>query len=145
MASSIYIYPDFDTYDKYYGREREDIIYECVLIDLYIDPKTQKIYVITNTNSEKERVNQRTITHIRNENFKQEYINEDCLLVTHKKLRYKKGYLEFFPRFLRKPLLKFKIDRCLGGDIGKTFIDLSNMKYDFVRDRINLIALPSQE
>jgi len=144
VASSIYVYPDFQTYNKYYGKEREDITHECVLIDLYIDPKKEKIYVITNTNTEKERVNQRTITQIRNESFKNEYINDECLLVTDKKIRYKKGYLEFFPRFLRKPLLKIRVDRCIGGDIKKSYINLNSMKYDFIRDRINLTVVPSQ-
>ena len=141
MASSIYVYPDFSSYDKYYGREREDITNECIVIDLYIDPKKEKIYVVTNTSNEKERTTQRTITHIRNESFKKEYINDDCLLVTDKKIRYRKGYLEFFPRFLRKPLLKIKVDRCVGGEIKKSDIDLRKMKYDFIRDRINLIVV----
>lgn len=145
MASSIYVYPNFKTYENYYGREREDVTFECVLIDLYIDPSKQKIYVITNTSNEKERIVNRTITHIRNEGFKKEYVNDDCLLVTEKKIRYNKGYLEFFPRFLRKPVLRIKVDRCLGGDIGKQYIDLTNMKYDFIRDRINLTALSSRE
>ena len=145
MASSIYVYPDFQTYDKYYGREREDITNECVIIDLYINPKEEKIFVITNTSNEKERINNRTITHIRNEEFKDEYINEDCMLVLHNKMRYKKGYIEFFPRFLRKPMLKIRVDRCIGGEIKQTNIDMRKMNYDFVRDRINLIVEVSQE
>lgn len=140
MASSLYIYPTKKEYDKFYGKELEDITYECTIIDLYIDPKTQRIFVITNTSNEKERIKKRTITHIQNERFKNEYLTDDCMLVTDEKIKYKNGYLEFFPRFLRKPLLKFKVDRCVGGEIKESFIDLKNMKYDFVRDRINLLV-----
>jgi len=141
MASSIYIYPNISQYDRFYGREREDLTFEAILIDLYIDHKKQKMFVITNTSEEKERIlNNRTITHIRNEAYKNEHLTDDCILVTDKDIVYKNGYLELFPRFLRKPLMKLRVDRCVGGNIEKNNIDLTNMKYDFTRDRINLIV-----
>lgn len=141
MASSIYIYPDIDQYSRFYGREREDLTFEAVLIDLYVDIKKQKLFVITNTSNEKERVlNNRTITHIRNESYKTEHLTDECVLVTDKDIVYKNGYLELFPRFLRKPLMKLRVDRCVGGNINKNKIDLTQMKYDFTRDRINLIV-----
>lgn len=141
MASSIYIYPDIDQYSRFYGREREDLTFEAVLIDLYVDTKKQKLFVITNTSNEKERVlNNRTITHIRNESYKTEHLTDECVLVTDKDIVYKNGYLELFPRFLRKPLMKLRVDRCVGGNINKNKIDLTQMKYDFTRDRINLIV-----
>jgi hypothetical protein len=141
MASSIYIYPDIDQYSRFYGREREDLTFEAVLIDLYVDIKKQKLFVITNTSNEKERVlNNRTITHIRNESYKTEHLTDDCVLVTDKDIVYKNGYLELFPRFLRKPLMKLRVDRCVGGNIDKNKIDLTQMKYDFTRDRINLMV-----
>ena len=141
MASSIYIYPDTDQYSRFYGRERDDLTFEAVLIDLYVDFKKQKLFVITNTSNEKERIlNNRTITHIRNESYKNEHLTDDCVLVTDKDIVYKNGYLELFPRFLRKPLMKLRVDRCVGGKIDKNKIDLTQMKYDFTRDRINLIV-----
>jgi len=141
MASSIYIYPNFNEYSRFYGREREDLTFEAILIDLYVDIKKQKLFVITNTSNEKQRtLNNRTITHIRNESFKDDYVNDECRLITDKDIVYKNGYLELFPRFLRKPLMKLRVDRCVGGSIEKTNIDLTKMKYDFTRDRINLIV-----
>jgi hypothetical protein len=140
MASAIYVYPDFNQYSRFYGREQNDLTYEAILIDLYVDVVKQKLFVITNTSNEKERIlNNRTITHIRNESFKKYHLNDDCRLVTDKDIVYKNGYLELFPRFLRKPLMKLRVDRCVGGDIKKNRIDLSRMKYDYTRDRINLI------
>ena len=85
-------------------------------------------------------LNNRTITHIRNESFKKYHLNDDCRLVTDKDIVYKNGYLELFPRFLRKPLMKLRVDRCVGGNIKKNRLDLTKMKYDFTRDRINLIV-----
>ena len=141
MASSIYIYPDIDQYSRFYGRERDDLTFEAVLIDLYVDFIKQKLFVITNTSNEKERIlNSRTITHIRNESYKNEHLTDDCILVTDKDIVYKNGYIELFPRFLRKPLMKLRVDRCVGGNIDKNKIDLTQMKYDFTRDRINLIV-----
>ncbi len=141
MASSIYIYPNIDEYSRFYGREKEDLTFEAILIDLYVDIKKQKMFVITNTSNEKPRtLNNRTITHIRNEAFKDEYIYDDCKLITDKDIIYKNGYLELFPRFLRKPLMKLRVDRCVGGKIDKKHIDLTKMKYDYTRDRINLIV-----
>jgi|TARA_R110000751_G_scaffold33366_3_gene83290 hypothetical protein len=141
MASSIYIYPDFKEYVRFYGREQDDITFEAILIDLYVDTIKQKLFVITNTSNDKERIlNNRTITHIRNESFKDEHLNEDCRLVTDKDILYKNGYIELFPRFLRKPLMKLRVDRCVGGNIKKTRLDLARMKYDYTRDRINLIV-----
>ena len=56
MASSIYIYPNFNEYIRFYGREQNDLTYEAVLIDLYVDVVKQKLFVITNTSNEKERI-----------------------------------------------------------------------------------------
>jgi hypothetical protein len=141
MASSIYIYPNFNEYIRFYGREQNDLTYEAVLIDLYVDVVKQKLFVITNTSNEKERIlNNRTITHIRNESFKKDHLNDECRLVTDKDIVYKNGYLELFPRFLRKPLMKLRVDRCVGGNIKKNRLDLTKMKYDFTRDRINLVV-----
>lgn len=141
MASAIYVYPDFNQYSRFYGREQNDLTYEAILIDLYVDVVKQKLFVITNTSNEKERIlNNRTITHIRNESFKKDHLNDDCRLVTDKDIVYKNGYLELFPRFLRKPLMKLRVDRCVGGNIKKNRLDLTKMKYDFTRDRINLIV-----
>ncbi len=144
MASAIYVYPDFNQYSRFYGREQNDLTYEAILIDLYVDVVKQKLFVITNTSNEKERIlNNRTITHIRNESFKKDHLNDDCRLVTDKDIVYKNGYLELFPRFLRKPLMKLRVDRCVGGNIKKNRLDLTKMKYDFTRDRINLIVYHS--
>ncbi len=141
MASAIYVYPDFNEYTRFYGREQNDLTYEAVLIDLYVDVVKQKLFVITNTSNEKERIlNNRTITHIRNESFKKDHLNDECRLVTDKDIVYKNGYLELFPRFLRKPLMKLRVDRCVGGNIKKNRLDLTKMKYDFTRDRINLVV-----
>lgn len=141
MASSIYIYPNFNEYVRFYGREQNDITFEAILIDLYVDTDKQKLFVITNTSNEKERIlNNRTITHIRNESYKNDHLNENCRLITDKDIICKNGYIELFPRFLRKPLMKLRVDRCVGGNIDKNRIDLTKMKYDFTRDRINLIV-----
>ena len=47
--------------------------------------------------------------------------------------------LDFFPRFLRKPLLQWRVDRYLGEPIKKAKIDYDHRYYDFDLDRINFI------
>ena len=61
MASSIYLYPDISQYNKFYGRERDDLTFEAILIDLYVDYKKQKLFVITNTSNETSHIRTNTL------------------------------------------------------------------------------------
>lgn len=139
MATSIYIF-DSDTMFKAVYREHiNDLEYKMPLIDLYV--KGEKLWIVTNSNDMKEQPRlDRSIVHFRKDNAN-EWIEGDEKLVTHGKIRFnnKTNQLEFFPRFMRKPLLSIRVGRYFGLKKGKCNIDYDKRYYDFKNDRMLFI------
>lgn len=146
MASSIYVYKSMSEYENYYDGKEKNLIYQIPIIDMYIDPKKEKLFVITNQ-SETVKTNIeyfRTIVHVRQESWVPKLLESEyeTKLVEHGKFVYngKTGWIEFFPRFLRKPRMRQHVDRCLGGAERRKYkIDYDKRFYDYAQDRINLI------
>lgn len=143
MASSIYVYDNIEQYEMFYKGYLKELTRHLPIIDFYIKDKT-KLWVVTNTNNLKEKPSiLRSLVHFRNGNI--DGYNEDgkVILVLHNKLNYnkKKNILEFFPRFLRKPLLSWHVDRYITSDIKNKNkkINLDQRFYDYEHDRINLV------
>ena len=114
MATSFHIYDNIETYKTKYGDYHKLLEFSSDIVDCFI--KGEKIYVITNTNLEKERPQLfRTIVHFRNGKA-DDYLDGDEILVLHDKIHYnpKNNNVEFGIRFLRKPLLKFFVGRFHG-------------------------------
>tara|TARA_R110002020_G_scaffold113246_4_gene260460 strand:+ start:2715 stop:3152 length:438 start_codon:yes stop_codon:yes gene_type:complete len=140
MATSFHVYDNIETYNTRYGNNRNLLEFSSNIIDCFI--KGEKIYVITNTNLEKERPQlHRTIVHFRNGKA-DDYLDGDEILVLHDKTHYnpKNNNVEFGIRFLRKPLLKFFVGRFHGDKPKKCKkVDWSQRFYDVINDRINLV------
>jgi hypothetical protein len=139
MATSIYIVDSDRRFKAVYREHMDDVEYKMPLIDLYV--KGQRLWVVTNSNDMKEQPRMdRSIVHFRKDNAK-EYVEGDEKLVTHGKIRYneKRNQLEFFPRFLRKPLLSMRVGRYFGISEGKCNIDYDKRYYDFKNDRMIFI------
>jgi hypothetical protein len=139
MASSIYIFDSDRMFKAVYREHVDDLEHKMPLIDLYV--KGEKLWVVTNSNDQKERPRlDRSIVHFRKGDAK-EWIEGDEKLVTHGKIRFnnKKNHLEIFPRFMRKPLLSMRVGRYFGIKEGKCNIDYDKRYYDFKNDRIIFI------
>jgi hypothetical protein len=142
MASSIYIFDDMKTFDHFYKGYTKDKMRRIKIIDMYIQNK-EKLYVVTNTNDQKERpLLQKSLVHFRNGKLG-EYEDKNTKLITYDKIKFdrKKMKLNFFPRFLRKPLLKWRVDRYLDAVYRNEnkIIDYDHRYYDFELDRIIFI------
>jgi len=142
MASSIYIFDDMKTFNRFYKGYTEDKMRKTKIIDMYIQNK-EKLYVVTNTNTQKERpLLQKSLVHFRNGKLG-EYEDKNTKLIIYDKIKFdkKKMKLNFFPRFLRKPLLKWRVDRYLDATCRNKnkIIDYSHRYYDFELDRIIFI------
>lgn len=141
MASAIYVYENEEEFKNFYKGYTEDSFKTLKIIDMYIHDN-DKLWVVTNTNDEKERpMLQKSLCHFRNGNI-DEYKTENTVLVLFEKIKfdYKKSKLKFFPRFLRSPKLTWKVDRYFGDGKPKcNIIDYDHRYYDFETDRINLI------
>lgn len=139
MATSIHIFENDEIFTKIYGTYMDDIEYKMPLIDLYV--KGGKLWVVTNSNDMKEqpRLN-RSIVHFRRGSI-DEWKEGDEKLVVHDKLQFNfgKNQLEFFPRFIRKPLLSMRVGRYYGDKIKKCKIDYDKRYYDFKSDRMIFI------
>ena len=139
MATSIYIFDCDKTFNSIYREHVDDIEHKMPLIDLYV--KGTKLWVITNSNNMKEQPRlSRSIVHFRSDNAK-EWIEGDEKLVTHGKIRFngKKNQLEFFPRFMRNPLLSMRVGRYFGLNLKKRDINYDKRYYDFKNDRMIFI------
>lgn len=146
MASSIYLYNSYDDYLSYYKGKSEQLVFQIPIIDMYIDSKNQKLFVITNQdNNAKKNIDfSRTIVHVRHDGWRADVVAYDnsVELVQYDKLIYngKTGYIDFFPRFLKKPKYSQRIDRVVGGSSRRKYdIDYEHKFYDWTQDRINLI------
>ena len=139
MATSIYIFDCDKTFNSIYREHVDEIEHKMPLIDLYV--KGKRLWVVTNSNDMKEQPRlTRSIVHFRKDNAK-DFVEGDEKLVMHKKIRYnnKRNQLEFFPRFLRKPLLSMRVGRYYGLNKGKCNIDYDKRYYDFKNDRMIFI------
>ena len=139
MATSIYIFDSDRMFEAVYREHIDDVEYKMPLIDLYV--KGEKLWVVTNSNDMKEQPRlTRSIVHFRKDNAK-EYVEGDEKLVTHGKIRYneKRNQLEFFPRFLRKPMLSMRVGRYFGIVVGKCNVNYDKRYYDFKNDRMIFI------
>ena len=144
MATSIYIFDCDKTFNSIYREHVDEIEHKMPLIDLYV--KGKRLWVVTNSNDMKEQPRlTRSIVHFRKDNAK-DFVEGDEKLVIHKKIRYnnKRNQLEFFPRFLRKPLLSMRVGRYYGLNKGKCNIDYDKRYYDFKNDRM-IFILESKE
>jgi hypothetical protein len=142
MASSIYIFDDMETFDHFYKGYTEDKMRRIKIVDMYVQDKN-KLYIVTNTNDQKEKPEMRkSLVHFRNGKLG-EYENEGTELIKYEKIKFnrKKMKLEFNPRFLRKPSLSWRVDRYLDAVYRNEnkLIDYNHRYYDFERDRIILI------
>ena len=146
MASSIYFYKSLEEYHSFYKGLDDQLIYHIPIVDMFIDAEKEKLFVITNQDDKVKGNIEffRSIVHVRNENWKEKMFesefNIEC--VQHGKVIYNDatGYIEFFPRFLRKPRMAQHADRCLGGGQGKKYeINYDYKFYDYAANRINLI------
>lgn len=113
---------------------------------MYVDTKNQKLFVITNQddNAKKNIDFSRTIVHVRHDGWRADVIAYDnsVELVQFGKLIYngKTGYIDFFPRFLRKAKYSQRVDRVVGGSKQSKYdIEYEHKFYDFAQDRINII------
>jgi hypothetical protein len=142
MASAIYIFDNMMRFDHFYKGHTEDKMRRIKIIDMYIQDKN-KLYIVTNTNDQKERpLLQKSLVHFRNGTLG-EHENEGTELIKYEKIKFnrKKMQLEFNSRFLRKPSLKWKVDRYFDAVYRNEnkIIDYDHRYYDFELDRIILI------
>jgi len=140
MASSIYVYENMKEFENWYKGFTDEPFKHLKIVDMFVHKK-DRLWVVTNTNQEKERpLLQKSLVHFRNGNI-DEYKTDETKLILHDKVKFnfKKGKLEIFPRFLRKPLLTWKVDRYFGEKPKEKLINWYHRYYDFELDRINLI------
>jgi len=140
MATSIYIFENDKMFNVVYKDVLEDPLYVMPIIDLYV--KQDKLWIVTNSNDQKEQPRlSSTLVHFRKGNIK-DWEEGDEKLVKHNDIRYnhKKLHLEFFPKFLRKPLLSMRVGRCYSDKYkGYSKINYDKRYYDFTNDRIILL------
>lgn len=141
MATSIYIFENYAYFEKVYADKIKELEYKVDLVDLWV--KKDKLWIVTNTNDMKEQPRlSSTLVHFRRGTI-DEWKEGDEKLVLHDKLRFsmKHNRLEFFPRFLRKPLLWLRVGRYYGDTYKKHMkLDYSKRYYDFSNDRIIFIC-----
>lgn len=141
MATSIYIFETYKEYERIYGKNLELLQYKVDLVDLWV--KKDKLWIVTNTNDQKEAPRlDHTMVHFRKGDV-EEWLEGDEKLVLHDKMRFnpKKNHMEFFPRFLRKPLLWMRVGRYYGNFTKKNMkIDFNQRFYDFSNDRLVFIC-----
>ena len=142
MASSIYIFDNMEMFEYIYKGYTENKMRKIPIVDIYIENK-EKLYIVTNTNDQKEKPEMRkSLVHFRNGNLG-EYETENTELIKHEKIKFNKNkmQLEFNPKFLRKPSLKWKVDRYFNSNCmnKNNVIDYDHRYYDFELDRIIFI------
>jgi len=142
VASSIYLYNSLEEYKQYNKDNLNELFKSSKIIDLYIHAKT-KLWVVTNTNNLKERpLLQKSLVHFRNGNV-DAYKTKESKLVLYDKIKFnpKKMQIDIFPRFLRKPELRWRVDKYINNSNNKDskMIDYEHRFYDLETNRLNLI------
>lgn len=140
MATSSHIFESLDEFKRIYGERFDQLEYKVPLNDLWINK--DKLWIVTNTNDQKQKPDLfRSMVHFRNGTI-EEWRDGNEKLVLHGKMRInlKTEKLEFFPRFLRKPLLSIRYGRFYG-DVKdkKRKINYDLRFYDFHNDRMIFI------
>jgi hypothetical protein len=140
MATTFHVYDSFSTYRSVYKNKSDSILFETDVKDFYI--KGDKLWIVTNTNLEKERPDlSRSIVHFRNNDISK-WEEGDERLVKYEESRYnpKTDKLEFCTRHFRKPLLIMRVGRFHGDKPKKPVkLDWTYRMYDISLDRINLV------
>ena len=94
MASAIYVYENAKEFENYYKGYTEDSFKTLKIIDMYIHDE-DRLWVVTNTNDEKERpMLQKSLCHFRNGSV-EEYKTDKTVLVVFEKIKFdfkKKDY-----------------------------------------------------
>ena len=142
VASSIYVYNNIKEYVQYNKDNLNELFKSSKIVDLYIHTKT-KLWVVTNTNNLKERpLLQKSLVHFRNGNVN-EYKTDKSKLILHDKIKFnpKKMQIDIFPRFLRKPELRWRVDRYINSSNNKKskIIDYDHRYYDLETDRLSFM------
>ncbi|MBC8429766.1 MAG: hypothetical protein H8D92_00055 [Pelagibacteraceae bacterium] len=140
MATSFHVYDTYSTYKKRYLDKVNSIYFSTDIKDCYI--VGEHIWIVTNTNLEKERPElNRTIVHFRNNDISN-YVTGEEKLIKYEESRYnpKNDHLEFCTRKFRKPLFSTRIGR-FHGDKPKKPVKLNwaYRFYDITSDRVNLV------
>lgn len=140
MATSSHIFESLDEFKRIYGERFDQLEYKVPLNDLWINK--DKLWIVTNTNDQKQKPDLfRSMVHFRNGTI-EEWRDGNEKLVLHGKMRInlKTEKLEFFPRFLRKPLLSIRYGRFYG-DVKdkKRKINYDLRFYDLHNDRMIFI------
>ncbi len=142
MATTFHVYDSFSTYRKIYDKKSDSILFEADITDCYI--KGEHLWIVTNTNLEKERPQlNRTIVHFRNNDISK-YEEGDEKLVKYKESRYnpKNDQIEFCTRRFRKPMMVMRVGRFHGDKPKKPVkLDWTYRLYDITSDRVNLVLL----
>ena len=142
MASSIYVYDNLKEYIKYNKDNLNELVKSSKIVDLYIHDKT-KLWVVTNTNDLKERpLTWKSLVHFRNGSVNN-YKTDKSKLILHDKIKFnpKKMQIDIFPRFLRKPELRWRVDRYINSSNNKKskIIDYDHRYYDLETDRLSFM------
>jgi len=145
MGVSLYAYSNLKTYvDKYKNfidMKKKVNESSIKVLDLYIKDD-DKLWIILNTDMFSNKTGYtRSITFFNLKEFN-EYKKGDEKLVLDGKLTYnpKTNHVSFFPKKLRKPELRLRIDKFNGERPKKTLkIDYNNMFFDINYNRLILI------
>jgi len=142
MASSIYVYDNLKEYIKYNKDNLNELVKSSKIVDLYIHDKT-KLWVVTNTNDLKERpLTWKSLVHFRNGSVN-DYKTDQSKLILHDKIKFnpKKMQIDIFPKFLRKPELRWRVDRYINSSNNKKskIIDYDHRFYDLETDRLSFM------
>ena len=140
MATTFHVYDSFSTYRAVYKNKSDSILFETDVKDFYI--KGDKLWIVTNTNLEKERPDlSRSIVHFRNNDISK-WEEGDEKLVKYDESRYnpKTDQIEFCTRRFRKPMMVMRVGRFHGDKPKKPLkLDWTYRMYDISLDRINLV------
>jgi len=142
MASSIYLYNNYEEFESFNKDNFNEKFKTIKIIDMYIHQKT-KLWVVTDTNDLIEKPYlQKSLVHFRNATV-EEYITDETKLILHDKIKFnpKKMFIDIFPKFLRKPELRWRVDKYINNNdnLETKFVDYDNRYYDFENNRINFV------
>ena len=142
MASSIYLYNNYKEFESFNKDNFNEKFKTIKIIDMYIHDKT-KLWVVTNTNDIIEKPYlQKSLVHFRNATV-EEYKTDKTKLILHDKIKFnpKKMKIDIYPRFLRKPELRWRVDKYIndGNNMETRMVNYDNRYYDFENNRINFV------
>ena len=140
MATTFHVYDKYSTYKQRYLDKTDSVYFAVDITDCYI--VGEHLWVVTNTNLEKERPElHRTIVHFRNNDISKYETGEE-VLVKYEESRYnpKNNNIEFCTRRFRKPLFSIRTGRFHGDRPSKPVkLNWAYRFYDITNDRVNLV------